>query len=245
MIKDSAFLKIPIDFKNKFKIYPPSVNQIVSDSKFWTYFKVLTLSQEEIEDELADKITPGERFPTPFELLLNNCYHSLPYRDLTQKAFKVFINEEVSFLFEKKLIVIGRLVDVLQTAKSVDDLIILTEDEFFEFQNTIRQVMGENPIEMPDPDEDPRVKRIKAKARYRDKIKAKKGLGISLITCLASLSFMDMGLNPLNIGEMSYAAIGILMQTYQEKEKYHIDVESLQAGADSKKIKPKYWIRNL
>ena len=56
---------------------------------------------------------------------------------------------------------------------------------------------------------------------------------------------MDMGLNPLNIGEMSYAAIGILMQTYQEKEKYHIDVESLQAGADSKKIKPKYWIRNL
>jgi hypothetical protein len=28
------------------------------------------------------------------------------------------------------------------------------------------------------------------------------------------------------------------------KEKYEIDIDSLLAGADSKKIKPKYWIRN-
>jgi hypothetical protein len=56
---------------------------------------------------------------------------------------------------------------------------------------------------------------------------------------------MGLGITPLNIGEMSYAAVGILMNTYQQKEKYEIDVASLQAGADSKKIKPKYWIKNL
>jgi hypothetical protein len=56
---------------------------------------------------------------------------------------------------------------------------------------------------------------------------------------------MGLGITPLNIGEMSYAAVGILIRTYQEKEKYETDVRSLQAGADSKKIKPKYWIRNL
>jgi hypothetical protein len=35
------------------------------------------------------------------------------------------------------------------------------------------------------------------------------------------------------------------MSIYQEQEKYRLDIESLLAGADSKKVKPKYWIRNL
>ena len=44
---------------------------------------------------------------------------------------------------------------------------------------------------------------------------------------------------------MSYASIGILINTYQNKEKYETDIASIQAGADSKKINPKYWIKNL
>ena len=85
---------------------------------------------------------------------------------------------------------------------------------------------------------------MKAKARYRDKIKAKQGGGINLLTSLASICCMSSGINPLNIGEMSYASINTLISTYQKKEKYDIDIASLQAGADSKKIKPKYWITN-
>ena len=44
---------------------------------------------------------------------------------------------------------------------------------------------------------------------------------------------------------ISYASVKILVDTYQEKEKYETEVRSLQAGADPKKIKPKYWIRQL
>ena len=55
---------------------------------------------------------------------------------------------------------------------------------------------------------------------------------------------MGIGITPLNIGEMSYANVGVLMKIYQDKEKYDLDIRSLLAGADSKKIKPKYWIRN-
>jgi len=35
------------------------------------------------------------------------------------------------------------------------------------------------------------------------------------------------------------------MRTYQEKNKYEIDIESLMNGADSKKVKPQSWIRNI
>jgi hypothetical protein len=56
---------------------------------------------------------------------------------------------------------------------------------------------------------------------------------------------MGIGISSLNIGEMSYVAMQAILSQYQEKEKYSIDIDSLLAGADSKKIKPKYWIRNL
>ena len=56
---------------------------------------------------------------------------------------------------------------------------------------------------------------------------------------------MGIGITPLNIGEMSYVAMQMITQVYQNKERYELDVKSLLAGADSKKVKPKYWIRNL
>ena len=97
-----------------------------------------------------------------------------------------------------------------------------------------------------DPNEDPRIRRIKELARYRDRIKQKQSAknGISLETCLTAICCMGIGITPLNIGEMSYAAIGPIMSMMQDKEKYDVDIRSLLAGADSKKIKPKYWIRN-
>jgi len=55
---------------------------------------------------------------------------------------------------------------------------------------------------------------MKAKARKRDRVKAQSGKGISLGTTLASICCMGIGLTPLNIGELSYAAIGGLMRTF-------------------------------
>jgi hypothetical protein len=56
---------------------------------------------------------------------------------------------------------------------------------------------------------------------------------------------MGIGLNPLNIGEISYASVGWLTNTYQRQERYDIDIRSLIGGADRKKVHPEYWIQNL
>ena len=91
----------------------------------------------------------------------------------------------------------------------------MRETDFFDFQNLIRQATGAKVIEPPRMDEDPRVKAIKAKARYRDRIKAKKGIGITFEETLISICCMGIGLNPLNIGEISYAASKKLVEKYQ------------------------------
>ena len=139
--------------------------------------------------------------------------------------------------------------EFLKNVKTLNELILIKEEEFFDFQNLIRECIGKKAVELPNPKEHPRIKEMKRKARYRDKVKAKQAAkskdGISLFTSLVSICCMGLGITPLNIGEMSYIALESILRKYQEKEKYQLDIDSLLAGADSKKIKPKYWIRNF
>lgn len=244
MINPAVFIGAPLSYK-QFKIYPPKVKEVAANPFYSQYLRILTFSQEEIEDEFVEKKIDIEKMPTPFEFLLANCYNSKKVTLLTKEAFKFFMKIDVEFFYEAKVIVVGNLKEILAESKSIDDLVLIKEEDFFDIQNLIREASGEKKVEKPNPNEDPRIKKIKAKARYRDKVKAKQNKGISLSTCLTAICCMGVGITPLNIGEMSYAAVTTIMDMYQEKEKYHLDVDSLLAGADSKKIKPKYWIRNL
>jgi hypothetical protein len=123
-------------------------------------------------------------------------------------------------LFEDKKILIGDPEKIVTTLKSIKDLRFLDDKNFFDFQNAIRVSMGakvEKPPPPIDPNEDPRIRKMKEKARERDRIKAKQAAkgkvagGITLDTSLVAICCMGIGLTPLNIGEMSYAAIEPIM----------------------------------
>lgn len=250
MSKELFFLGEPCPFKKGIEIYPPKAKDVVKNLNYSLYVKVLTYSQEEIEDEFVQAKKSLDKFPTPFEFLLNNSYHHKEYEKMAIEAFQFFIKQKVTFLYEQKLIIVGDLKEILRNIDAIEDLnqlTTITEEEFFGFQNLIRQAIGKKIVEPPNPNEHPRIKAMKAKARYRDKIKAKQAVknGISLFTIFASICCMGLGITPLNIGEMSYVAIETILATYQNKEKYELDLDSLLAGADSKKVKPKYWIRSL
>lgn len=248
MTNISAFLGKPIPFNNIF-IYPPKISDAV-DKEFFRVIKILTMSQEEVEDSFheaneKDKIPIPSPMPTPLEYLLNNANSSNFYEQLVVKAFRLFTRQEISLLYKAKSILIGDIEQQISKMNSFEDLTILNESNFLDFQNTIRISLGEAPIEPPDPNISPKLKIMKAKARYRDKVKAKSGGGVSLEGSIAAICCMNMGLNPLNIEQLSYASIGILTKMYQGKESYETDIKSLLAGADAKKVKPKYWIKDI
>ena len=250
MSKELFFLSAPVEFKPGIKVYPPTVKDVVINPLFGHFERLLTYSQEEIEDEFLEAKKKLDVYPTPIEFLLNNSYHNEQYRELCLKAFEFFIHEEVTFFYEQKMIIVGNLQEVLKEVKTINDLIFIKEEEFFDFQNLIRTSIGKKPVEKPDPNIDPRIAEIRRKSRRAEKLKAKqaakgKGEGITLYTTLVSICCMGLGITPLNIGEMSYVALQAILRKYQEKEKYELDIDSLLAGADSKKIKPQYWIRNF
>lgn len=239
-----AFLGLPQKFKNLCTIYPPTINDMLREETKGLA-NILTITQEEIEDLFVDKVDQqGNPIvpPTVLEYFLINSMYNKVFEKQFIKSFELFLHEPVSLLYELQSIIIGDLKKETLRVKNPTDYRILNKDNFFDFQNAIRSALGEKPVEPPRENEDPRIKRMKAKARYRDRIKAKKGIGITFEETLVSICCMGIGLNPLNIGEISYAATKQLVEKYQQKEKYELDIRSLLAGADSKKIKPKYWM---
>ena len=243
-----SFLKIPQKFQTICTIYPPTVNDALREETK-QLVNLLTISQEEIEDYFADKVdNKGQPInpPDPFTYLLMNAQYNSEFKQKVIDSFQLYIHEPVTIFTDQGIIVVGDLqkeVFKIQSIESImDNLRIINKDNFFEFQNALRRACGDKELERPNPNENPRIKQMKAKARYRDRIKAKKGIGITFEETLVSICCMGIGLNPLNIGEISYAASKKLVEKYQQKEKYDIDIRSLLAGADSKKIKVQYWM---
>lgn len=245
MINEKFFLGKAQDFEGVCFIYPPLVNDITDNKYYPLYRQLITISGEEIEDEYAESGIPFDQLPSPLDYLFQLIDSDERIKNHAINAFRFFIHEEVTFLSDVKKIVVGDLTETLQNVRSVNDLRILDEENYFRFQNLIRQSIGEKELEPYDPNENPKIKYFKAKARLRDKVKAKSKDSLTFGSTLAAICCMDFGLNPLNIGELSQCAIGVLVRYYQEKTKYKIDIESLLAGADSKKVKPVNWIRNI
>ena len=249
MIDDRILLGFPIDFNGICQIYPPTVNDVVGNKDFGIYQSLFTMTQEELDKAFLqdERVT---QVPTPFQYLLINYYQSDELKEKIEDAFKYFVHEPVTIVPEIEMLLIGKSEDELDSDIDLDDPRLLTAENYFDFQNAIRKVMGIEEVKPPDPEEenlDPRIKRYKMKIKEHDEIIAKKKAknAPTLGTLLTAICWMGIGLNPLNIGEMSYACVHWLIAMEQQKEEYDIDIRALLAGADSKKVKPKYWIKNI
>ena len=252
MIDDRILLGFPVEFKDICKVYPPTVNDVSGNPHFKYFQSLFTITQEDLEDaymtsEIKQEISIC---PTPFEYLMMNYYQDEQMRKYILEGFENFLHEPVTIEPEIKMLLIGIDEEHLDPNKDLDNPRLIKEEDYFDFQNLIRTVMGQELVAPPEPedlDEDPRIKRYKAKVRASEKLlkKKKSKSGPTFGTLLAAICCMGIGLTPLNIGEMSYACVHWLTAMEQQKEAYDIDIRSLLAGADSKKIKPKYWIKNI
>ena len=244
MIDSNAFLGLSIKFKSICKIYPPKIQEILTEENYPVYRKLFLITQEDIEDEFTENKLPMTDVPDPMTYLFQLA-SDIRIKKIVTEGFQFFLHEPVLLLADQQMIVVGNLKEDLPKIKSIDQLRIIKKDDYFDFQNTLRRAIGEKEAEPYNPNENPKIKYFKAKARLRDRVKAKSKNNLTLGATLASICCMGLGITPLNVGELSQAAISVLMTYYQEKDKYSIDIQSLLAGADSKKVKPQFWIRNI
>ena len=103
--------------------------------------------------------------------------------------------------------------------------------------------------EPPPENETPMQKKFRLKREERDRVKEKQaqkqGDSLTFADVMSSICVMNTGVTALNIGQYTIYQIKDLLERAQAKEAYHTELDMLMAGADSKKIKPKHYVRNL
>lgn len=251
MYNISAFLGNPLSFKSIF-IYPPSVLEVLETKSFLTHKALLTITIEDIHDEMiADMGIEDMNYsmaPSPFEYLLAHCYNNPVMEHQLKEAIRFFTKEEIAIDYETKVIFVGDVVKSLESATSIEDLMMITEDNFHNFQNLIRLAVGESAVEKPPADRHEKAWRMLALRRERDRIKAQSKEttpGISLESSVISLCVLGIGITPFNLKDLTYAAARQLLNKYREKESYDITIRSLTSGFGSKDAKiPSYWMED-
>lgn len=108
MINPEVLIGAPLHLFKGISVYPPTVYQVITNPRYGQFVRLLTISQEDIIDEMAKKEIYTD-LPSPFEFLFINCYHYPEFLEIAKLAFEFFLHEKVNFFYEQKLIVIGDL----------------------------------------------------------------------------------------------------------------------------------------
>jgi len=77
MINAKFFIGFPEDYKGICYVYPPTVKEVIGNSKFSIYRSILMISNEDIEDRIIEKegdITKDTYVPSPFDYVMSLAY---------------------------------------------------------------------------------------------------------------------------------------------------------------------------
>ena len=72
MINVGFLLGYPVDFKHICMVYPPKVKDVVTNQNYNIYSRLLTFSQEEIEDEYVKAQLDLKELLSPFEYKISS-----------------------------------------------------------------------------------------------------------------------------------------------------------------------------
>lgn len=233
-IKAQAFMGCPSELKGVCKIYPKTMKEIISIgvTKYNGMLGLLLLTETEIVDIIKEKT--GKKIPVeeiePLSYLMISADQNDMFLLELQAIFSTFIQEDVLFLPKINSILVG----------SPEEKRLITSKNFRDFQDILR-IQNKKEIKTPPPENETPWER---KTRlYREQVAAikkkksqKKGEGQSLNDLLEMAVVFGIDTNTCTL----YAFYD-LIRRYQMKEKWDQDIQMLCAGADSEKLKTKYW----
>lgn len=235
-----SFIGAPILLEDACLIKPKTVlDKIKLGDKYNSYLGLLTLSSGDIEDILLKKIGVDmkELAPiTPFEYLLLSADNSETFFMELKEAFSTFIQEEVHIIPKAGIIIVG----------DFQNQQIISKENFPRFQEIIRiQNHLDMPEEIPE-NENYMQRKFRLKRKMLKEAKAnqakKDEKSPDFIDLMSSLCVMNIGITWNNIKDLPIYTFYELLGRNQKKEKYELDINSLLAGADKKKVKLEYWI---
>ena len=237
VIKEQAYAGYPSRLPGVCWVQPTTVGEMLKmgSNIYSARLGLLLLTPDDIRKILEEKgVEVNENTnlsPLPFLLQSANASDSFSLE--LKAAFATFIKEEILLLPKINSVLIGPM----------SEKRLINEKNFTDFQ-TILNLQNRKKVPEPPPEnESPYARKMRLAAERRDAVKRKQQQKQGGAQDLADLMEIAevFGIDYKN--KSIYAFYG-LIQRHQLREKWTQDIQMLCAGADSKKIKAKYWGSN-
>ena len=242
-IQSKAFFNYPYAFSSICLIYPLTIGQIMGSVgmlNYSSYLSILTMDEFDIAENAKRKgITIDPTTINTFHFIIDSAKQNYSFLLEVKNAFRTFVGEEITILFDEYIIVIGDL----------EEKRFITSENFGDFQNIVRVQNKKTVKEDPPPDESPIRRKFRLKAEYRDAVKRNQKSNDpnapDFLALISSFCCYKDGITPEELKNYSFFAFKEEFERHQLREKYSIDVKSILAGADPKKVKPEPWIKKI
>lgn len=237
-IKEQAYLGLPSKLDKICTIKPFTIEEIVKmgTTKYNGYLGILLMNETEIYNGIKEKT--GQEISIediePLKYLLQSAAHNDTFFLELQTIFSTFVQEEVLPLPKINAVLIG----------SPKEKRLITSKNYRDFQDILRIQNRKEFVAPPPADETPMERKMRLLrekvAMVKKKQAAKNGKDIPLdeLFEIAETYGIDIKSHTL------YAFYGLLRR-HQLEERWRQDLQMICAGADSKKIKTKYWGESL
>ncbi len=228
-----SFLNIPTIFKNSScTIYPLTVSEVatIGYTKYSYLLGLLITSKSALEAE-------GEEVDSVLEYLLQCCKADTKFAQDVKDAFLLFTREKVMLSYKHNTIIIGDF-----TQKKTIGI-----EDFDMFQKILRIQNGIEEAEEPPENESPHQKKFRLKREAREAAKrkqqAKNGENLDFSDIVSSLCAFGVGINPLNVGELTVGAVWTLFSKLGAKSQFEGNFQSILAGGKPSDFPLKSWYR--
>ena len=248
--REALLLGAPYNLSNICKIYQLTIDEIfLADNalgldKYYHYVNLLTLEQQDIIEISKKKgltVNELENVSVFDYIMLSAQFDNNFFLDL-KTALSTFIKEEILISPKSKMIIVG----------NPKDKRIIGEKEFEELSRALRIFNKMRIKEAPPENETPMQKRFRLKREMRERVKEQQqkkqtdeNNGVDFADIMSSVCCMNVGINLLDLKKYTIYQIKTQLERGQAREQYYTELDMLMAGADSKKIKPEYYVRKI
>lgn len=237
-VRETAFAGTPYCYNKIFSVKPLTLKEILMMNRieYEKKLAILLLTEIDIAKVIKEKTGQepklGEIRPLTYLLQSAELDDSF-YLELVS-SLNTFITEDIMLLPKINAVVVG----------PPQEKRLITNENFADLQE-ILCIQNARPVKEPPPENESAIAReFRLKREMRDAVKKKqqqkKGENQTFVD---SMEIADVyGIDYLNC---TIYAFYRKIKRHQAKEKWDQDLQMICAGADSKKMKTKYWGENL
>lgn len=238
---EQFFVGVPIEIPDTCFVYSPTLRQIaeIGAKNFYSCLNLLTLDKEDVDEFFKEQGMENVDI-TPFRFTLLNAHQDSEFLNNLKDAFKLFLHEEeIYVLMENEAIILGDLKEnrIINSEKFDTICSIIRR------ANSVDKASSEERMDNPSNSKAAEIiRKIKEGKKVREKNKSS---DLSFLDLVASLAAKGNGLNALNVWDLTYYAFNDQFKRMQAIEDYEQSLHALQSGADPKKVKLEYWVKNI